>query len=324
MLMMDPVSSKDILSMSPMELVLNGIQDPIGVFIKGDPHPLRKLKTKAYRCICPVSLADQQVESFLFDSSSSYLKSQGMLTGSAVGISFTDEKLSEFYGFVTSLVERYGPAVFDDCSGFDALHTPQIYRATARVDELVHGMVGERFNAANLAWCHKASYGVYIFTDTLYELEVPGMMDSGKRDTSRRNTCVRGLLSTYLCILSNQDPKFVIANGDDGGTWGIHDLDAYKSAALQSGITLRDVVQSSDTFEFCSHKYSRQNGIVRAPLVSWSKAIYSAMCKPAMTQTDAYQIAHECRHNTVGDLNIRIKRYLDAIIPCPDLVFGQN
>lgn len=76
---------------SVFHLLTAGWKDPSTVFIKNEPHPQRKLKKGAYRCINPVSLVDQLVEACLFSEMANILKSRIYESGSALGIGFSDD-----------------------------------------------------------------------------------------------------------------------------------------------------------------------------------------------------------------------------------------
>jgi hypothetical protein len=137
---------------------------------------------------------------------------------------------------------------------------------------------------------------VAVFGMQLYVKTLIGMLNSGSKDTSRRNTLLRVLYSIYFGIVSGQIPSFAMANGDDGLTWGIDDLDAYKAAAASVRITVRDVVScGTASVDFCSHKYDLFRGT--AELTSWPKAVYRTLCEVSMTLDDAWQVCYEMRYN---------------------------
>lgn len=89
--------------MEPFDFVRFGLKDPSSVFIKDEPHPRRKVIDKRYRCITPVSLIDQLVESVLFTEMSTVMKTAKFWNGSAIGIGFHDEGNQEFQTFLNAM-----------------------------------------------------------------------------------------------------------------------------------------------------------------------------------------------------------------------------
>jgi hypothetical protein len=125
------------------------------------------------------------------------------------------------------------------------------------------------------------------------------MLDSGSKDTSRRNTILKGLYTNVFALRSGQRVKRVIANGDDGLFWGVSDVDSYVGAAADLGVTIRGAKSSGSEFEFCSHNYSMLGTGCEVPLTSWRKAAYRMLCKE-LTFSDAMQVVYEVRHNKQG------------------------
>jgi hypothetical protein len=296
----DDVEWGRVLGESIMMIEL-GLMDPSSVFIKKEPHPKRKVVEGRYRCINPVSLVDQLVESALFNEYSEILINNLYTCGSAVGIGFTDRQMKEFSDFVldTSLRVNSRP-VADDVRGFDSVHTFQTLMSTVLVDEFCVRIDGgkEAWVRANKMWVYCTCFSVAALGSRLYRKTRPGMLNSGSKDTSRRNTLLRLIYSYYFGISSGQPPSFALANGDDGLTWGINSVESYIEAAKDVGIEVRDVSRSNgNTLEFCSHKYDLQQGV--AELTSWAKAVYRILTKPGMSYGDALQSAYEMRYNNV-------------------------
>jgi hypothetical protein len=306
-LMLDPEFNFEFYIRDPIQALCDGIIDPSCIFVKDEPHPSRKTDEGKYRCITPVSLVHQLVEVCLFSEYSKHLATNLYKSGSAVGIGFSDDQTIEFCDFVNKLIDDYGPIVSDDISGFDALHTVQSLMATCRVDEFVITQEDAvDWHRANRRWVLSMSHSVSAFNGSLYQKLELGCMDSGSRDTSRRNTILRQLYSYYLGFTSvpPQPLKYAGANGDDGLSAGIVDIDSYKRAAELAGIKIRDVKvarTSADCFSFCSHSYNLTTK--KASLESWPKGVYRLVTKKCEIE-DAMQFAYECRHN--GEIYDRI------------------
>ena len=298
-MMSSPDTNYEEILEQPGGLVWAGLIDPSSVFIKDEPHPKRKVDDGRYRCITPVSLTDQLVESVLFTESSRQLRKEDRIyiNGSAVGIGFTDDQTKTFCDTIIKLNAKHGPPISDDMSGFDALHTEQTLDATCEIDRLTHKSLRgslDKWNLCNRRWAKHCAHSATIIGNRVYIKVNPGGLNSGSKDTSRRNGSLRVEYSFYISIESKQEAEKASANGDDGLTWGVNDLDAYKEAARKWGFTLRDVTRYKDTLEFCSHTYDLSTK--KASLTSWPKAIYRILTRE-VPYSDAMQVVDECRHN---------------------------
>jgi hypothetical protein len=286
----------------PMFAILNGFKDPSSIFIKDEPHPRRKVVDGRYRCITPVSLVDQVIESILFTEQSEAMKVNLYESGSAVGIGFSDEQIKQLVEHVAKLVGKFGSVTTDDVSGFDGLHTLQLLIATYIADRLrFSAQQSDRWWIAQFRWVYMTAYSVVVLGCVLYSKIDPGMIDSGSRDTSRRNTTLRTIYGWLLLLMINIEVGKVLPNGDDCITAGISDekLPLYEEAAQRVGIKLRDVMWSETEFNFCSHAYSI-NTPCKAPLTSWHKAMYKVLTADKLNFFDMSQVLHEVRHNDVA------------------------
>lgn len=156
----------------------------------------------------------------------------------------------------------------------------------------------EAWRRANVVWTLCCAHSVSIIDGTLWCKVVPGMLNSGSRDTSRRNTTLRVLYTAYLYRVIGKKMQAAFANGDDGIHWGLSSREEYEEfqrAASAAGFTLRDFTGGSESFSFCSHSY--QMGSDRAPLESVPKMVYRMITLKSLTLDDALQAVNECRHN---------------------------
>jgi hypothetical protein len=298
-ILLDPTIDLESLVDDPMELLMRGIIDPQQVFTKEEPHPKRKADLGHFRSISGISLIQNLVESVLFHDAAEVLKVDKFTNGSAIGISFTDVGMKDFSLTVSKLIDEYGLPTEEDVAGFDATHTVQTYEASCYVDELVywHKRGLKRWNLANRRWALLSAYAIVLLGGIIYSKTVPGVLNSGSRDTSRRNTLFKLIYSAYFCIIALITNFFLIAAGDDGCNFGITDLEKYQEAAKSVNITLREVRKSQGKkVNFCSHEFNLQQHT--ATLTSWPKAVYRILCMPNLLLSDALQIVDECRHNT--------------------------
>jgi hypothetical protein len=282
---------------NPMAYALLGMCDPSSVFIKKEPHPSRKFQKKQFRSINPVSLPDQIVESVLFTEPAKRLREGLFYNGSAVGISFTDKGNKEFCDFLINAEKRFGSVISDDISGFDARHNVQILEATAYLDQITFSSPDglEHWNCANRNWVRFTANSLAVIDGTVYGKVTPGMINSGSKDTSRRNTALRCIYTHYFALCSGQEATHVTANGDDGLAWGIDDEKSYFRAAEEHGVPLRDLHRGMKDLPFCSHQYDPERAI--ATLSSWPKFTYAIISQSSKTRDDAEQALCEARYN---------------------------
>jgi hypothetical protein len=291
-----PKTSDYALTLTPFELIKFGFTDPTNVFMKKEPHPLRKIHAKLYRCISGVSLVDNLVEAALFTKSSELIRERGVVGGSAIGIGFTDEQNKQFFAAIERINSNYGPPMGLDGSGYDAWHTEEALEATHYIDVEVHSP-SRIWIAASRVWVYVAARAVAVVGSTLHAKTVFGMINSGSKDTSRRNTTLSLFYARYVGLLLGNRINHVLANGDDTLVWGDFDGSELEEAYSSFGAKVRDVDRFRDELHFCSHHYFKSSdGTVKAALTSWPKALYACLVKE-MRLDDAFQVANEIRHN---------------------------
>jgi len=292
-------------------LVLNGVLDPGEIFVKNEPHPRRK--RGKWRCITNKSLADKIVESVFYSEHAESLRTPEKLfrSGSAIGIGFTDEMARDFTNFCMGKTALFGPVVGLDVSGFDGLHTLESLLATVSIDAKsvqVSGSSSDHWMLGNERLVTMSANSTSYIDGELFLKLAIGMIDSGSKDTSRRNTMLALFYMFYLSILSKQKANFAEANGDDGLVWGIKDLERFQAAAEVAGIALREVKQSGTSVAFCSHEFDFGDKL--PVLTSWPKSVYRILCMPNMLEADARAAVKASRHN---EIHKRLVMFLDAI-----------
>jgi len=294
-LLLDPLFNFEEMVADPYLLVSRGLVDPLHMFVKGEPHPARKATDGRWRCISSISVVDNLVETVLFDEPAKVLRDRVFLNTTATGIGFTDRQNREFLESQEAFIKRYGVPIQSDQSGFDACHTLQTGLATCDIDALVYHKEGglHNWNVANRRYILLSAYSVVQLDGILYVKAKPGMLNSGSKDTTRRNTLYQCLYSSYITISRKGQVYMTLANGDDGLTYTDLSTDEYMRSARKAGFSLRDVSRTLP-LEFCSHRYL---GDGRAELLSWKKGVYRVLTSEVMKPEDAMQFAHETRHN---------------------------
>jgi hypothetical protein len=193
-----------------------------------------------------------------------------------------------------------------DQSGFDALHTLQTLLSTAHLDKAIHEPKEELslWHLAGDRWAIAQANSSAVIGGSVFMKVILGVVDSGSKDTSRRNTLLSIFYAALLNVISSCGIKYIIANGDDSIFW-VDNIERYTSVAERYGFKIRDLNTSSDSFQFCSHKYDMKTGL--AELTSWPKSVYRILTHKEMEYDDAMQSLEEMRH---GDIHPKVKKYI--------------
>lgn len=189
------------------ELVKAGLTDPIRVFVKNEPHSIKKLKEGRYRLIMSISVADNLVERLL-NAELNNLEIAGYdRLPVKPGMGFSEAKidsmgayLEEFSELVSSDVSGWDWSVTADELRFDALRRIQAY-GVATDHPLAKALM-------NRATC--LSRSVITFSDgVMLAQRVDGVQKSGSYNTSSGNSWIRVAAARF------SGAGMVCAMGDD-------------------------------------------------------------------------------------------------------------
>jgi len=232
--------------MSPAELVGKGMTDPVRLFVKGEPHPQKKILTKRWRLIMAISIVDQLVERILSDAQNKAEINDWKECPSTPGISLTDDaELKEFYDKIQS---QSGEIAEADVTGWDwsvkewELHLEADMRADlCDADDWLRRIFHNRE--------HCVANALYCLPDgRLIEKIVPGVQCSGRYNTSSTNSRLRVAVAAFC------GAGWAFAMGDDC-------VEEYQEDAeklyLALGHPLKMYNKRSDEFEFCSNVFTK-------------------------------------------------------------------
>jgi hypothetical protein len=236
--------------MTPSEMVLAGLYDPVFLFVKGEPHPQRKIKTQTWRLISAVSIVDQVIDRILHSTQNNTEIGIWYLIPSKPGIGFSDGGARKLQ---RDLHRHAGDKPFAqaDVQGWD--WSVQGWELDMEAEARIRLMRAQATVAARLirARNHCLKNPVYALNDgSMYAQDYEGVVKSGTYCTSSSNSRIR-VMAAYLV-----GAEWCIANGDDSIEDPV-DGAAAKYAAL--GHTLRDYTSRSGEFEFCSRLF-KTNG----------------------------------------------------------------
>jgi hypothetical protein len=267
----------------PAYLVRMGLTDPVRMFVKNEPHSLKKLSEGRLRLVASVSIIDEVIERLLCSVQNDAEIAEWVTCPSKPGIGLSlDEQTKVIYDELEPLL---GNAEEMDVTGWDwsvkwwMLNLDvrcriRLARAppTSSFAKILHARM----------WCMARS--LFISSDgKCFKQTVPGIMKSGSYLTSSTNSKMRVLLA-YLA-----GAEWAVALGDDS----VEDHAEGNLAIYERfGIPIKHSRPCGlNSFEFCSHRFV--DGVA-IPL-NWDKGLFRLFsARPEIER--AMQFVEEFRH----------------------------
>jgi hypothetical protein len=290
------LGSKDFRSYTPSQLFKEGLCDPVKLFIKKEPHKLRKILEDALRLISNVSLVDQLEDRVLYSMQNELEIANYGTIPSKPGMGLHDEGIKVIHQNVIDAGNRkllsIDAKAFDwsqrgYCFEYDALLRCRLYDLSPD-DWLVTVILNRHHCVANSLFVDSDGF--------VYEQLYPGIMLSGWYCTSSSNSHI----SILMCWLAKS--SWAMAQGDDTLSEWIPTIEqVYKDNGMRLG-QCEDV--TSADFEFCSTRI--QNG-VGVPL-NVGKMVVNALCVGEDAERKLLAVGtleYELRNHPLRDLVCR-------------------
>jgi len=288
--------------MTPVELVKEGICDPVYLFIKGEPHPQRKIKSKTWRLISSVSLVDQLIDRLLHSTQNNVEIGLWKYLSSKPGIGFTEDACNA----LRKDLERRtlgAPFAQADVQGWDwsVQGWEQNMEAEARVRlTRTQGTVAATLMRARATCLNRPVYATA--SGDLYTQSFEGVMKSGTYCTSSSNSRIRVMAALLV------GAGWCIAMGDDSIE---QPVPGAKEKYLKLGHKLREYSLVSGDFDFCSQTF-HTNGTTKP--VDPTKSLYALCCNPITVERLEAYLDHVKDHPDIsahvaalrGDLDLSI------------------
>lgn len=285
---------------TPRELVERGLCDPVRLFVKNEPHPIKKIKEGRFRLISSVSLVDQLVERMLFGPQNNAeiqtwwkwpsKPGMGLLTQDQIRLVWDDIRQKH----------QHHPAAEADISGFDwSVQDWELWSDLAiRINR---GNFTGNLRKAAISRFYCLMNSVFQLSDgTLIQQELPGLMKSGSYCTSSSNSRIRCLMAEII------GSPWCIAMGDDSVEGWVENA---KSKYAELGHTCKEYYPCKTRgkelyeFNFCSHLIRQGH----AELTTWPKALFRFLSSRHEDFEDLWVELHNCA------VWPRIERYLRGI-----------
>lgn len=260
--------SEKIIDYDPVQLVQFGYCDPVRLFVKQEPHSLKKITEGRFRLISSVSLVDQLVERMIFGPQNELEITRWRNIPSKPGMGLSLEEQAQTIWSDLSYKHLKHPAAEADISGFDWSVQDWELWADLKMRIELGNMEGRlKIAAINRFTCFMNS--VFQLSDgSLIAQGKPGLMKSGSYCTSSTNSRIRCLMAELI------GAPWCIAMGDDS-------VEGYVPNARRKyeelGHVCKDYmpckVDSEGNLEkvnFCSHELSEG----KFWLTSWPKTVF--------------------------------------------------
>lgn len=252
----------EITKMSPEELVKKGVCDPIKIFIKKEPHSLKKVVSGMYRIIASVSLVDQLVCRMISTRQNKVEIMNWTTCPSKPGMGLNDEGMQRIAATAQNILD-HGSIMETDVSSWDWTVQDWELRMDAEARaKLCGAKEGSTVYKLLMVHAHVVSNSVYTDSDgNMFAQTVSGGQLSGDYNTSSTNSRMRVILSMVARHLVNPEyteqfakDLMISSMGDD--TFEIW-LEHIAKMMEELGHIVKNVHQrfSIKDLEFCSQKW---------------------------------------------------------------------
>lgn len=287
---------------SPKAL-LDGYCDTVSLFVKNEPHPSRKVKTRRWRLISSVSLIDQLIDRLLHSHLNAAEIRNWELVPSCPGIGFTTEddgsRLLRSLNHLMDPTYKVGARSNErelsqlasgDVRGFDwtvqeweVLWDAEVRcRLTEDIPDVMRQLI--------MARAHCLARSVFSTPHgRLLAQTIPGVVKSGTYNTSSTNSRIRAAIAWLA------GAECAVTMGDDCIETPIKDA---KQVYRRLGHPLREYEVSSGAFEFCSFHFDRDGRY-------WPLNVGKSIARFSVTYSDDayYQLrAHFRNHPRKGEV----------------------
>jgi len=249
-----------ICEMGPEELVRNGICDPVKVFVKEEPHSMKKIVEGKLRIIASVSIVFQLMTRVICAKQNKAEIRQWESCPSKPGLGLHDEGLRVIVQNAKDIL-AYGSILETDVSGWDWSCQDWELALDAKIRLALSGQLpGSDFDKVLRVHAHCVSNSVFVLSNgEMFAQTIAGGQLSGDYNTSSTNSRMRvaaSLLarkwSTGTMLLDGK--MLVVAMGDDSFELDVPGVsEGLKAIGHTVKMEKRD--ESVDDLAFCSHLY---------------------------------------------------------------------
>lgn len=257
-----------VFSMTPVELIQNGLTDPVKVFIKDEPHSEKKILSGKLRLISAVSLKEQIKTKLIANAQNKAEIATWESCPSKPGLGLHDEGLRVLAACARRILRHGQKIACTDISGWDWSMQYWELMLDAKIRNRLAGASDTSvFGLLTRQHAHFVAASVFVTPDgDLWAQTILGGQLSGDQNTSPTNSRGRICASLFARLLAGEplikDGEFDLnAAGDDCFERAFPGL---RTGLESIGHKVKDetIYSSVEGFEFCSQKFS-EDGTAR-------------------------------------------------------------
>lgn len=307
---LQPEELERILQVDPTFSVRSWLCDLVRIFIKKEPHPLRKKVSGKWRNIKSVSFRDYLVDLFLFGAQDDLEIENWKRIPSKPGLGLTDEGALSLlqYAVANGLSKGTDAGNWEATVSLDCLKM----EAERRIDFCDPQKRSDKWMRAVRNRMLLDAYAIIMTSDgTLLQRTVPGQTLSGKKYTASMNSSVRVMLSLGASVIAKRQGAPIdlsksgcMSMGDDA----VEDAQCWEHRAklyAQWGFELTDEDVESG-ISFCSHNIRMEGEKVvvlpLAPEKSIAHVVVTTAAIDELLQSAAENFRHHPRCAELCDL----------------------
>jgi len=284
------IDKEIVLNMTPMERIDIGLVDPVRVFVKDEPHKLKKLLEGRVRLIMSVSIVDKIIEMLLHRHCNKLEIEYHNTIPSKPGMGFDVDETTKIYDEVHEMSEPTG----QDVQGWDWSY--QGYMTLNEVERrrrLTTNWTIQWFKIAyTQAICF--SHVVFMFSDgIMVTCNYDGIQLSGRYLTSSSNSYGRVFIGNLVALIQDTKNYKIIANGDDSVE---EFIEGSSEVYEELGFKIKQCEKIEDQFEFCSNIYYKNCSYTNNPCKTLMNLLHQDVSDKLMLQATMLQWQDEMEY----------------------------
>jgi len=285
------LGSKDCTEYTPEQLFREGLVDVVKIFVKKEPHKIKKIKSWALRLISNVTLIDQIVDRVLYCWQNELEIVNWKTIPSKPGLGLDDAGIKAIYQMVQAAGLEHELCSID-VSGFDWSQRGYLFQFDAKLRCRLYDLGPKDWLAtAILNRHHCVANSVFVDSGgAVYAQAEPGIMLSGWYNTSSTNSHI----AIFMAWASRS--SWAMAMGDDVlSRWTPYLEKVYRL----HGMKLKQCIpMTAECFEFCSTQFVSGVGI---PLNVGKMVVKALSAAAENEQTSIEALEYELRSHPRKD-----------------------
>lgn len=286
----------------PVDLVRAGLIDPMRIFVKNDPHTLKKIEEKRLRLIFSVSYIDNLVARVLFENQNHAERDEWKNIPLKPGMGLNDEGLADIISYVRLALDAGLELVNTDVSAWDWSFSESDYQSDLKRRVALNHSEGTAWETIAQAHYYCMARAVVVASNgEMLAQSIPGVMKSGWYNTASTNTAVRAILHYDIAIKQKVLP-WIMAMGDDSLERKLHNMEYEYMLKGKKTKGFTDVLVNPMSFEFCSTLFNPVTGVPLGAFKSLMKFLQKVPINYISAVDEYQQLMYELRNSDYPEL----------------------